>query len=826
MDSRDIFRFRFVDRYEAKSCLNDFIHNSVQDKVFWLSGCSGTGKTYLLENVLKKCLGEDQKTILYSFGTRADTDELQGFIEQIQSLASIGFLQFLRTNYTSLLDISKQIVSQTLKNAGIDIGGFISAAHDGAKVFVSQESQQHSAAKVIEKYLEVIVERQQLVIAFDHFSSCARQNADLFMQIIGEFSGNPNIRFIICTTDEIIKERPDIQGNLVRQLPTIPLALKPFDEEMYFYEILEDIFSIPENARDTVSRIFTVCRGFPVKLQVALTELYRTNAIQLGEEKATIDFDQVRKFLLREEVKFQPNSYHLPAQILMRIIIAFNECANTALLLQAAEYALKKMAPGLEAWALEFPKQLDLLCQHNVVNIDFAQGGIVRIPNPLVRESIKEFFSEDPSNRMFSGYLVSFLSEGHAHSALIGISDDWTNQMIVLHSVNGRVSGWLQTALEYGRKKYSTGSMNDAYEIFSMIQQESKDILTEDLSMMANCYYAVGNYNAAESLMFLIAQRKDLDDWNFHFNYSRILNVQLKKEQALHEATLAAERAQTSEEQILALNMQQQILVDTTGGKVIAKEIFLSVVGRLKSSPGEEHLILPALKCSVDFFHGTKTFIYMEQAKEIANREDNKLELAYILTNEGFEHFRQGDRDKAEALFIEAANILENIRIHEISYPLNNLANCYMACGDYERAVSVLLRAIRWNHSGYVSFTTQTLLMACYSYAGDTEKSERIANELLSKIQSYNISDTTMLRKIYLNIALMYRRHGKIDLEQEYAEKAYHISAHTSSWFRAYQVALPFLQDIPDPMEHCPKGEEWYWCHGEHEPWLVTFSHD
>ena len=238
MDSRDIFRFRFVDRYEAKNCLSNFIKDDAQDKVFWLSGCSGTGKTYLLENVLEKSLRKNQKSILYSFGTRPDTDELQGFIERLQSLASMGFLQFLSQNYTSLFDISKQIMTQTLRIAGIDISGFISAAHDGAKVFVSRESQHHSAAKVIEKYLEAVLERQELVVAFDHFSSCSRQNIDLFMQIMGKFSSDSPIRFIVCTTDEIIKERPDIQVDLVRQLPTIPLSLMPLDKEIYFYEIL------------------------------------------------------------------------------------------------------------------------------------------------------------------------------------------------------------------------------------------------------------------------------------------------------------------------------------------------------------------------------------------------------------------------------------------------------------------------------------------------------------------------------------------------------------------------------------------------------------
>lgn len=698
--------------------------------------------------------------------------------------------------------------------------------YDGTKIFVTQAKQQHAATKVIANYLNGILKQKPLVIAFDHFSSCKRQSVDLFMQIIGQFIDNADIHFIICTTDELMKDRDDIQTKLLTKIPVIPLVLKPFNEDIYFYEILEDVFEIPRSAKSIVSQIFSVCDGSPVKLQAALIELYRTNVIQLGENKASIDFERLRQFILQKEVGFKLENYKIPAQIILRLIITLNEQAPTSFLIDAATYILEKIFSGMELLTRDLSRELANLYQTNVIDIDLAQGNTVKISNPIVREALKEQFSADAIHRLFSATLVSYFFERDSFIESLNLPSEWKMRTIILQSINGRVSNWVQTALRYGIQKYSTGFTNDAAEIFFLLQQEAEAIASKDLMTMADCFYQVGNYISAENILLIVLGRKDLNDWHLHFCYSKVLNLQLKKDQAILEAKAATKCAQTTEEYIYALNMQQQILVDTAKGKAEARQIFLKLVKRLKKSSKDCHLILPTLKTAIDFYHGNVSLTYMSQAKEIAKAENNQLEMAFILTNEGFEHFRQGRVKKAEELFIESSRILANIRIHETSYPLNNLANCYMSCDMYESAISALLRATLWNQSGYTFVTIQTLLMVCYSFLGKNEKSKQIANNLVSYINSYEITDTTMLRKIYLNMALTYRRLEEIELEEEYALKAYLVSEHTSSWYRAYQIALPFMQNISDPMKYCPQGEEWYWTNGDYEPWLVTFSHD
>lgn len=827
MDSRDLFRFRFVDRFDSMEEMIHFISAPSDGKVLWLYGGRGAGKTRFIEQALSKHLGPEQRSVIYSFDTSPEGAELQQFLEQLQKTASIRFIEFLRANYTSLLDISKQMTTQLLKNVGFDISGFVSAAYDGAKLFVTEETQQqHSAVKVIEQYLTSILRQHSLVIALDHFSLCKKQSVDLFMQLIGQFVDEPNIHFVVCTTDEELCDREDIQTKFLTKVAVIRLEVKPFKEDIYFYEILDDIFSIPRSERDTIAQVFSICNGLPVKLQLALMELYRTNAIQIDGNKAQLDFVEMKRYLLQKEVGFKLDAYRISAKILLRLVVAFNECATPQLLKHAAEYIIRKLFCGMEPLIQDLDEDLKALCQGNVINIDIAQKGVVKIGNPFVREALKEQFATDSVRRLFSGALVSYFSDEASFLASLDLASDWKAWVVVTHAISGQTPGWVQTALEYGLQQYSKGFITDAAEVFIQIQQENNKITSEDLLKMADCFFLAGSYTLSESLMQIVEGRQNLDNWAFHFYYSKTLNVLLKKEQAVQEARRAVSRAKTAEERIRALNMQQQILVDTTGGKTEAKQIFLSLTKQLKKTHEVDPYVLPTLKTVVDFYHGADSFACLRKAKELATADDNQLELAFILTNEGFEHFRQGQEREAEQCFIDAVGLLENMRIHEISYPLCNLANCYMSQGMYERAVSVLLRAALWNQSSYVFVTIKTLLMVCYAFLKQDEKSRQIANDLVTYIESYNISDTTMLRKIYLNMALIYRHLKEVELEETYARKAYPISHRTSSWYRAYEVAQPFMQNLFSPIQHCPQGEEWYWTNGDYEPWLVTFSHD
>lgn len=192
----------------------------------------------MIHEVVEKQCSEDIIPIICLFKDNHRVDKLEEFIKLLQEKSDLNFSDFLKLNCTSLLDISKQITVQILKLIGIDLSGFISAAYDGTKIFVTQKRQQHAASKVIANYINAILKDKSLIMVLDHFSDCKKESIDLFMQIIGQFIGNSKILFILSTTDEEMANRKYIQTELISRIPVVPLIIRAFDEDIYFYEIL------------------------------------------------------------------------------------------------------------------------------------------------------------------------------------------------------------------------------------------------------------------------------------------------------------------------------------------------------------------------------------------------------------------------------------------------------------------------------------------------------------------------------------------------------------------------------------------------------------
>lgn len=829
MDSRKLFQFHFVDRFYPQKTLLNFVNGRLPTNTLWISSCQGVGKTRLIQEIILKDNVENREYIFCSFEDNQAIDKTAEFIKLLQDKANLSFTDFLKSNYTSLLDISKQITTQILKLVGVDLSGFIDSIHDGTKLFIDQKKQQHSAINVIANYINEIISKNTLVIVFDHFSLCKQENVDFFMQIIGQFIDSPNIRFILSTTNEEMETRSDIRDKLLIRIPVIPMVLEPFDEYIYFYEILQEIFGISKEAKNIVSQIYNACEGSLIRLQAALMELYREGSIQIKNDTASIDLNCLKRAVLQKNTDFKLDCYTIYAQMLLRLIIGFKEQAPLSLLLDAAPHIFSDLFQGMVVNTKNFTDEIDCLYQHNIINIVLEDKSIVIIGNPMIRESLYERLSSDPIHRLFSQKMVLYVRQNNESILSFGVSQEWLDYILVTHSIKGQITNWVQYAVKYGVAQYKQNYISLALEIFNAIKEDVASIASEDLITIADCFFQKGDYSDAESILQVIDERGDYTQWLFYYSYCRIQNLQLRKELALELARKADEHSHNNVEHIRALNMQQQILVDMSNGKEKAKSIFDDIVEQFNGADNDiQKVILPALKSAIDFYHGKEAFAFLNQAKEKALENNDQLEEAFIITNEGFEYFRQGEVEMAKSCFKESIKKLTNLRIHEISYPLNNLANCYMSKERFEEAISALHKASLWNTSGYASISINTLLMVCYAHTGEREKSLKIASDLISNIDLFGITDTTMLRKIYLNIALVYKQLNEShEFITMYALKAYPLSIQTSSWYRALEIARPSLsENNDDPMLFCRRGEEWYWTHGCYEPWLITFSHD
>lgn len=125
MNNCDLLNFRFVDRIEAKKTLHDFINGTSAAPVLWISGEQGIGITRLIKEVISK---NETETIdaICSFKDDKDPSQLNELITALKKNKSgLGISDFIRNNYSDVLDITKKISTQILKLAGLDTIGEI-----------------------------------------------------------------------------------------------------------------------------------------------------------------------------------------------------------------------------------------------------------------------------------------------------------------------------------------------------------------------------------------------------------------------------------------------------------------------------------------------------------------------------------------------------------------------------------------------------------------------------------------------------------------------------------------------------------------------------
>lgn len=189
----------------------------------------------------------------------------------------------------------------------------------------------------------------------------------------------------------------------------------------------------------------------------------------------------------------------------------------------------------------------------------------------------------------------------------------------------------------------------------------------------------------------------------------------------------------------------------------------------------------------------------------------------------GYEFFKLNNYEECQKLYRESLYILSQTKVHESAYPLSNLAICYMIDNKYNEAISLIKRAFYWNRSSYLDIVLNTHLMLCYEQIGKKEESYIIANMLFEKLESKEVKDSVILRKVYLNLAINFDRLGFIQSAKKCAKKAYIFSINSSSEYRAAKIYVKYFGSISNEIltikdQYCTK------CYFDH--WITIFSHD
>ena len=196
--------------------------------------------------------------------------------------------------------------------------------------------------------------------------------------------------------------------------------------------------------------------------------------------------------------------------------------------------------------------------------------------------------------------------------------------------------------------------------------------------------------------------------------------------------------------------------------------------------------------------------------------------MAFVLNNKAFVDLKNGKIENIYNHFLESKEILETTKIHETAYPLVNMALCNMFSDNFESAKEILLEALIWNRSPYLKYVINTHLAICYFHLGECEDYERISKSLYTTLFEGDIIDGTIIRKISINLALLFIGNNDINKASMCLDYAKNYVNGTSSEYRFNKIyASIHNEKFSDTCPYCE-----YYSTLKFEPWGVTLSHD
>lgn len=521
MNNCDLLNFRFVDRIEAKKTLHDFINGTSAAPVLWISGEQGIGITRLIKEVISK---NETETIdaICSFKDDKDPSQLNELITALKKNKSgLGISDFIRNNYSDVLDITKKISTQILKLAGLDIADFVASFYDSSKLFVDQKKQQHSSLNVLNSYISHIIKDNTLIVVLEHFTCCNKNYADAFIQLIINFMETQNIYFIITSTNEELESNCNFVTDFLSKIPIQKMKIEPL-EDLYIYEILEDKFAISKEDRDIVCQLSKLCNGSPSRLRNTFSNMFMKGDISLSKDSdiAQTVFDKLKKDIASNDLSFKYDEFDLFSRTLLKLIIAFKEQASLSLLTKFSSKILEEEF-GVKVIEEEILKSAFKLIENGIIGRDDKaySGHKVKIENSLLRNTIEESIKAEPSYIMFSYWMQKHILENMEDVIASGLSKEMAEYLVAFHSVIGVVPDWVEIAVNYGILQFEKNNIAAAVEFFHHVREQVTSISSDKLIVMANCYFQDGNYDVAEKLLRLIDERKDCQAWEFYYLY-------------------------------------------------------------------------------------------------------------------------------------------------------------------------------------------------------------------------------------------------------------------------------------------------------------------
>lgn len=832
MTNRDWLDFKFVDRIDERNLANNFLKQNGNTKVLVVTGKKNAGKNFFIDEIMKE---NSTKTFVVLDFNESGFNTLKQLIDKLQEIHHGTLLHFIQQNYTSIVQMTERSVKLIAEIADVPAVNILSYLLDISVAFLNLSQEQESPVKVLNKYIKEIAKYEDLVIVMKNFSSCDDYSFPSIFQLISSTVDDAHIdaKYLISIDEDDFKaNKKNIFTFFSYKIPVLPIQISNFTDPILFYEMLSDIFNFTAEDRNSLTHIFEVCNGYPGELKSIISNIYffanthNANMACADTGKIKWDTNAFNKIIVQSSKSNEKDDLDKDpiAKAIFLIVLFLKVDLSYDLLIEITQYICAKIHIKLSSEADIEKSMQNLLYTLNLLEMDFSEN--IVIVSALNQE--KYCYKYSQLAPLFSRYLCEFLLRNR-DLLLTTINMDKYYEQLSWHAYKSEYPNWEIYNLNIGKKFYESKQISLAKNIFLRLQEKWDRFSIADKSLIAECFYNSGAYDLADNITNNIC----FYDCNYQqlILQVKIKNINLQKQAAINLLDSMLQENRFCNKRYEILDFKQRILSNIEQERKNAKKIFDNLLQNYSENELDDYPDF--LISTMEYYRGQIVQEKFNILEEIYKTENNQIMLAELSVNRGFDLFWQGKISEAKDQFKNSMATFERLRIHELSYVLNNYANCLMMEGLFEDAIDELRRGLMFNESPYTEIVLKTHLMICYAIMANPDYI-KIFHELELYLQN-NLTqklDISIYLKVTYALGFVQELCGndnQPDLfmtEKDYCQKAvtlakaYDPQTLPYIWFKDWDNNVE--KDIIKRVDS--KYDDFYIF--RFEPWLVTITHD
>lgn len=837
MTNTELLNFHFVDRTDERKLANDYISGS-NNFILLVYGKSHAGKNFFID----KLEDENEKIffLIFDFEQTKRKNALKYITDILYKNNNDKFMRFIKNNYKKILKTTNNIVEEILTISNADMANLFACLCDINCQFLDNSNYQESSIYVISKYLKELFKNDKAVVVFKNLTDCDEYYINPIFQILKTVQSFKNVqsRFIISLDEDKYNDN-EILSMQLPNLPHIPIEIKKFEDSIYFTNILKNIFSISNKNRNYIEHLFKICDGYPGVLKQLLFKFYDKN-YSLVKDKSIITLDKTTYNAIinssnsstipeacNEFIKGKgiDKEYNYDLIILFPLVFieynfSFEQLTNII------EFVYHSIYINLPRTEIE-TRIRKLIYEKKLLMLKPFSDKTIVCCNNQYKEYIIPVCRKDDNYKLYTKYFYDYIKY-NKELFQDNINSFYDN--ISYFSWESESPDRIEKNFEAGSYFYNINEYSMAENIFLRIYKYYDNLSSEQLFKICKCFYEFGNYGCALEIVENDKANLLSNEYEFIIIKIKILNICMKKSAAINQIDLAMHSNKFNNKKYELLDMKQRILSNIEGKRREAKIIYDDLYRDFNNGETNYNNFLIS---SMEYYRGEIVQNSFNLLIKECKQTKNQVMLAETLTNKGFDLFWQGKFDDAIKEFNDSINLLETLRIHEISYTLNNLANCFMIKGEYDEAINCLEKALFYNESKYVDIIVKNNLMVCYAIVNNScyEKYFYELEEYLEQNKNTEI-DISIILKVKYSLGLV--QDFFYDQNESLKNKCDNYTAVAINIANEYdQNTLPYLwfkdwkQEIEEDIEHRLIGDEYIsFKNFRFDPWLLTITHD